>query len=378
MDYIDEVRSRGLNDLQLDEVKEGLKTLNIEQVEYYASKKYDHLQMREIRLAFEHGLSENQIDLFAKYPEEYSYNAMNNARIKLENENMIDEQAKVKVRSKQLKNGLLFVVIILVVAVIGVCGTVLKYYVNEKNQSLEITLYADTIHLNYGDTFNPSEYIESYTKADNVELSVPEPIDTHQLGTFTITYSLRNHIKTVKKEAQVIVVDLEKPVITLSNQEVTLTRSQDTFSCKAYLSSAIDNVDGDITGKVECSSVDTNKDTQTVKYTVKDSSGNEGEKELKLTFKDPPEPEKVIVYQDSGSNSTAGSYSAPATSGGSNQTYSAPAQPVQHGTQYFMFSDGYNMDSGYQACVVAGSSYGTYSCSPVQEDGIYTGYVLNY
>ena len=269
-------------------------------------------------------------------------------------------------------------VIILVVAVIGVCGTVLKYYVNEKNQSLEITLYADTIQLNYGDTFNPSEYIESYTKADNVELSVPEPIDTHQLGTFTITYSLRNHIKTVKKEAQVIVVDLENPVITLSNQEVTLTRNQDTFSCKAYLSSAIDNVDGDITGKVECSSVDTNKDDQTVKYTVKDSSGNEGEKELKLTFKDPPEPEKVIVYQDSGSNSTAGSYSAPAQSGGSNQTYAAPAQPVQHGTQYFMFSDGYNMDSGYQACVVAGSSYGSYSCSPVQEDGIYTGYVLNY
>lgn len=360
----------------MDEVKEGLKVLDIEQVEYYASKKYDHLQMREIRLGFEHGLSEEQIDLFAKYPEEYSYNAMNNARIKLENGNMIDEQAKAKVRSNQLKNGLLFSAFLLILVVIGVCGTVVKNYLDERNQELDIQLYADTIQLNYGDTFNPSKYIKSYTNADNVELTIPEPIDTHQLGSITITYSLRNHIKTIKKQVQVVVVDFENPIITLSNQEVTLIRNQDTFSCKAYLSSAVDNVDGDITNKVECSNVDSSKDTQTVKYTVKDSSGNEGTKELKLTFKDPPEPEKVIIYQESGNSGNG--YSVPEQSDGDKESYLVPTQPVQHGTQYFMFSDGYDMDSGYQACIVAGSGYGLYSCSPIQEDGIYKGYVLNY
>lgn len=376
MEYIDEVKARGLNDLQMDEVKEGLKVLDIEQVEYYASKKYDHLQMREIRLGFEHGLSEEQIDLFAKYPEEYSYNAMNNARIKLENGNMIDEQAKAKVRSNQLKNGLLFSAFLLILVGIGVCGTVVKNYLNERNQELDIQLYADTIQLNYGDTFNPSKYIKSYTNADNVELTIPEPIDTHQLGSITITYSLRNHIKTIKKQMQVVVVDLENPIITLSNQEVTLIRNQDTFSCKAYLSSAMDNVDGDITNRVECSNVDSSKDTQTVKYTVKDSSGNEGTKELKLIFKDPPEPEKVIIYQESGNNGNG--YSVPEQSDGDKESYFVPTQPVQHGTQYFMFSDGYDMDSGYQACIIAGGGYGSYSCSPIQEDGIYKGYVLNY
>lgn len=57
----------------------------------------------------------------------------------------------------------------------------------------------------------------------------------------------------------------------------------------------------------------------------------------------------------------------------------SPSPSQSHGTQYFMFSDGYDFNSGYNACVAAGSAYGTYSCQPIQgADGIYTGYMLTY
>ena len=52
---------------------------------------------------------------------------------------------------------------------------------------------------------------------------------------------------------------------------------------------------------------------------------------------------------------------------------------MSHGTQYFMFSDGYNLDSGYSACIAAGAAYGAYSCEPIMgADGLYKGYKLSY
>ena len=56
-----------------------------------------------------------------------------------------------------------------------------------------------------------------------------------------------------------------------------------------------------------------------------------------------------------------------------------PSTSASHGTQYFMFSDGYNLDSGYSACIAAGAAYGAYSCEPIMgADGLYKGYKLSY
>ena len=56
-----------------------------------------------------------------------------------------------------------------------------------------------------------------------------------------------------------------------------------------------------------------------------------------------------------------------------------PSTSTAHGTQYFMFSDGYNLDSGYSACIAAGSAFGAYSCEPIMgDDGLYKGYKLTY
>ena len=199
-------------------------------------------------------------------------------------------------------------------------------------------------------------------------------------------------MKSVSKELVLNVVDGDSPVIKLNKKEVTLTRGEDEFSCKAYLSSADDTVDGDLTDRVACASKDTDdgkisekKDKQTVEYSVKDKAGNVGTAELILKFNDPkPEPTPVIIYQ----NSESGRTSNNGSSGGGNSGYVAPQQPApqqpapqpqqSHGTQYFMFSDGYDFDSAYNACVAAGSAHGAYSCNPLMSDDIYTGYRLDY
>ena len=199
-------------------------------------------------------------------------------------------------------------------------------------------------------------------------------------------------MKSVSKELILNVVDGDSPVIKLNKKEVTLTRGEDEFSCKAYLSSADDTVDGDLTDSVTCASKDTDdgkisekKDKQTVEYSVKDKAGNVGTAELILKFNDPkPEPTPVIIYQNSGSSGsgrTSNSGSS-VSSGDGNSGYVAPQpapQPQEsHGTQYFMFSDGYDFDSAYNACVAAGSAHGAYSCNPLMSDDIYTGYRLDY
>lgn len=125
------------------------------------------------------------------------------------------------------------------------------------------------------------------------------------------------------------------------------------------------------------------KDKQEVEYSVKDKAGNVGTAELILKFNDPkPEPTPVIIYQNSGS-SGSGRTSNNGSSGGGNSGYAAPQQPApqpqqSHGTQYFMFSDGYDFDSAYNACVAAGVAHGAYSCNPLMSDDIYTGYRLDY
>ena len=382
IDYLKEVKTRGLDDFQISEVTEGLKKLTVEQVDIYAWPKYDHMQMQEIRLALEEGLSEEEMSVFLD--PSIDWKAMNHARVKLQNANAVDDRAKAKLHFKRLQIIFIAILIVLCLGAAGFGGYYAWQYFSDVNQSLELELTDTDITVEYGSSFNPADYISSYTKADNVILDVPEAPDTHTKGTVTIMYQLHNAYKSITKELAINVVDSKAPVITLNAQEDTLVRGKDTFSCKAYLTSAEDGADGDLTGNVTCSEADESKDDQMITYSVKDSSGNEGKAEFSLHYEDPaPPPEPVVIYQPvstgGSSNSSSGSsYQGGSSGSSSSGGVSPPSQTQSHGTQYFMFSSGYDMDSGYQACIVAGSAYGAYSCSPIMEGGIYTGYVLTY
>ena len=377
-DYLSEVKYRGLNSAQLTEVYEGLKKLTTDQVDLYAKPEYDNMQMQEIRLGMEHGLSPDQMAVFMN--PEISWESMNHNRVKIENANVIDKRAKANLYAQRLRNMFIVILIVTLVGTVSVGAYLFHHYQMLQNQNLILTLTADEVTLDYGAVFNPIDYVEDYTKEDGVELILPDVIDTHQIGKTEALYKIKNRVKTETAGLTINVVDQSPPDITLSNHEVTLTRGQDAFSGKAYLSSAADNADGDLTDRVTWNDPDESLNDQDITYTVTDSSGNIGRDVLTLHYKDPdpvPEPEKIIVYQNSGepnSGSTQSSFSSSTDSSGS-----AAQQSQTHGSQYFMFSDGYDMDSAYQACIAAGSAVGTYQCTPISDgDGIYTGYQLTY
>lgn len=367
MNYLKEVESRGLNGFQMAEVREGLKTLTTDQVDVYARPEYDHMQMQEIRLGLEHGLSAKEMSVFLDPG--INYEAMNHARIKIENANVIDEQAISKLHAKQLKN--LFMVLLIVVVIVGgvAIGYFGKKYFMLFNQPIEIKLKDSSVEVDYQSMFNPRDYIVDYSEENEVKLSIDSDVNTSKLGLYKVKYTIDNGIKSISKTLDVKVVDKDAPIITLRETNVSMYRT-DTFSCEAYIQSATDNVDGDLSKNVKCSSIDTSKDTQVVTYSVEDSQHNKAEATLNLHLSDKPAPTPDVIYVEvpSGNTSQQGN-------NGSGQI----APSTSHGTQYFMFSDGYNLDSGYSACIATGSEYGAYSCEPIMgDDGLYKGYKLSY
>lgn len=377
-DYLSEVKTRGLNSAQMTEVYEGLKKLTTDQVDLYAKPEYDNMQMQEIRLGLEHGLTPDQMAVFMN--PEISWEAMNHNREKIENANVIDKRAKAKLHAQWLRIMFIALLIITLIGTASVGAYLFHQYQMLQNQNLTLILTADEVTLDYGAAFNPIDYVQDYTKEDGVELILPDVIDTHQIGKTEVLYKIKNRIKTGTAVLAVNVIDQSPPDVTLSTHEVTLTRGQDTFSGKAYLSSAADNADGDLTDSVIWNDPDESLNDQDITYSVTDSSGNTGTAVLTLHYKEPdpvPEQEKIIVYQNTGesnSGSTQSSFSSSTDSSGS-----AAQQSQTHGSQDFMFSDGYDMDSAYQACIAAGSAVGTYQCTPISDgDGIYTGYQLTY
>ena len=332
-DYLEKIRKRGLNSFQLHEVEEGLKNgLDTEQIDIFAKSEYDHMQMQEIRLALEHGFTLKQISVFLD--PSINYEAMNHARIKLQNENVIEEKARAKLHAMQLKNLFVVILILFLIGVAVVGGYFGRKYWLIFNQPMELKLKSTHIDLGYGDAFNPIDYIDEYTKDDGVQLVLPNAIDTKHIGQVKVIYTLKNQLKSISK------------------------------------SSAMDDVDGDVTEHVTWTNPDESINDQTITYSVKDKAGNESQSVLSLHYKDPepaPTPETIVIYQPSGGGGN--------TSGGE----TPPSITTSHGTQYFMFSDGYNLDSGYSACIAAGSAFGAYSCEPIMgSDGLYKGYKLSY
>ena len=367
--YIEECRRRGLNNDQMNEVILGLKHhLTTNQVDIYANEKYDFMQMQEIRLGLENGLSEKQMSVFLDPC--IDYKAMRINRMQLEDVNAINEHASADLIKKRVGVGFRVVLILAIIFTVFVVGYFGKKYFMILNQPMEIKLKSDHIELKYGEVFNPIDYIEDYTKADDIQLILPEAVETKQIGEIKVIYTLKNQLKSISKELTIKIQDKTAPTITLNTKDITLTRTKDTFHGKAYLSSAMDDVDGDVTEHVTWTNPDESINDQTITYSVKDKAGNESQSILSVHYKDPepaPTPETIVIYQPSGGGGN--------TSGGE----TPPSTSTAHGTQYFMFSDGYNLDSGYSACIVAGAAYGAYSCEPIMgDDGLYKGYKLTY
>lgn len=364
---------QGFSTFQKKEIELGFQHgLDEDQVDLYARIEFNNLQMKQIRLAIEDGFSDVQLSTFSR--PEIDWEMMEHARENIKNGNVIDETKIADLRKKNLKIVFIVIGILASLTIASITFFFSKDSLQQLFQTLELSFTTDkTVEIEYGTGFNSRDYVKDYTKAENVELILPETLDTKQLGNHTLTYVLKNKKKSISKELKVNVVDKQAPSLKLKQYSLTLTRGIDTsFACKTYIDQAVDNVDGDVTKKVECSKFDSNKDQQDITYSVKDSSGNETKEVLQLTLKEKEvvKPEKEIVY-----------VKTPVDSKGQ-QVYPKNSKGVG-GTDItlnknYMFKDGYDLDSGYKACVVEGSKYGSYTCTPLQDsEGLYIGYHLS-
>ena len=104
-------------------------------------------------------------------------------------------------------------------------------------------------------------------------------VDTNKIGTYKVYVTFKYLFITYKKSFDVVVVDKEKPLITLEGDIIGTSCPGKEYVEEGYTAS--DNYDGDITNKVKVELRD-NK----VIYTVSDTSGNAYIAERTVEYKD--------------------------------------------------------------------------------------------
>lgn len=295
-EYIKKYKLLGLNYYQIEEVKEGFKNgLTIEQVDYYAKPIFDHLQMEELRLAFQDGFTYEQVDSFGK--PEFNHEAMNHARIKLKNSNLIDEKASADLSTKRIKNLILFAILSIIFIVLILISIFAKTEITLYFQKLDIVLTDKKITLNYGEPFNAFNYVKSFTEGNNIEIILPEDVNTNLLGIQKVLYKIKNPKKVITKTLELEIIDTIKAEIVLKTNEVY----NDKFyqGCRYYIESAFDNVDGNVYEKVNCY-----EDENQITYTYTDTSSN-NTTEI-INFKSVPKCDANAIWDGSNCVCNAG------------------------------------------------------------------------
>ena len=149
-----------------------------------------------------------------------------------------------------------------------------------------LELNGEEIRLSCGSQFDPAAYVKN-TNGTEAELILPDAFTAEKPGSRLVQYRMEKGGKTIRRNLRITVTDDTAPVLKLKTEKTELLR-ETPFSCHSYVFSAEDNVDADLKNSVNCSDVLQDKETQTVKYTVRDSAGNEASALLEVHFADYP------------------------------------------------------------------------------------------
>lgn len=200
--------------------------------------------------------------------------------------------------SKALK--IVLIVVAAVVLILGITAAVMHF----NSFHIELSLAGENnITVEYGEKYTEdgaSAVLKGKFILKNgrpVEVVSSGQVDDTKLGTYTISYSASVPRRSAMATRTVTVVDTKVPTITLKGEsEITVTRG-DKYTDEGV--SATDNYDGDITSSVVVDgSVDTSKAGEyTLKYTVKDTSGNEAAAFRKVTVNAPVVKPTVTIPQ---------------------------------------------------------------------------------
>lgn len=148
-----------------------------------------------------------------------------------------------------------------------------------------------SVTVDYGKSFNYKDYVkvsDNYDKkVSNVK--VEGKVDTKKEGSneLVITAKDSSGNETTKK-LNVKVDDLSAPKITLSKKKVTIKKGK-SFNARNYISSVVDNKDGNLKSDVKIQGSVNTKSTgkYTVTYVATDKSGNTSKASLQVTVINP-------------------------------------------------------------------------------------------
>lgn len=132
----------------------------------------------------------------------------------------------------------------------------------------KITLETDSVTININSEYSGVNYHATYINNDvSSNVLITGIVDTGNIGKYPITYTLTEGPFKVTKTLIVNVLDTEPPVITLTYSDQVSVCSISTYKEPGYTAS--DNLDGDITDKVEVTAED-----NIITYTVTDNANN--------------------------------------------------------------------------------------------------------
>lgn len=144
------------------------------------------------------------------------------------------------------------------------------------SKSINLSLNgSDVVNIAYGSTYSEESVKATYGNKDiSNTVQISGNVDTSKVGTYTLTYTVKQKKKEKSVTRTVNVTDSVPPTLLLNGDaEINIAKGSkyQELGC-----SALDNYDGDVTTKIKIdSSVNTaEKGTYQVSYTVSDTSGN--------------------------------------------------------------------------------------------------------
>lgn len=163
---------------------------------------------------------------------------------------------------------------------------------------LYINYFNNELHINNLSSYEKLEVFSKYKnekasacygnkfKCMPIEYKIMGSVNNKKLGTYTISYKVKNKDEKLVKKKKVKVIDTKKPKLDITGDFSNVCPNGKTNDV-TY--SAIDNYDGDITKNIKYKI----KDNKIV-YKVADSSGNTTSKEFEVTVKDDEMPSLIL------------------------------------------------------------------------------------
>ena len=178
--------------------------------------------------------------------------------------------------------------LILIISILVIIVTIIMFVIINPFFKLKL-VNSKNITINYG-----NKYKEYGVKANsllfnlNKKVKVTGKVNVKRIGKYKLKYKVKYLFKTKKVYRTIIIVDKEKPVITLNGDISIELFVGDNYEEPGYKAS--DNYDKDLTDKVVVySNLDTTKvGDYTIKYSVKDSSDNYVEVVRNIKVKERP------------------------------------------------------------------------------------------